>query len=141
MFFAWCNGDSTIKDETKKKEFCDWTLQTIEEIVDKFIVKFKREFNEKATDKMAKVDGFLDWYLSEILSGSAGVVGLESIRRIVGIAKVRDITIISEVASDEARVKAERIIVTFAKNCIKNREKFKCGADYIKAINEAIALY
>lgn len=141
MFFAWCNGDATINNEAEKKEFCGWVLQTIEEIIDKFIVKFKREFSAKATDKMAKVDGFLDWYLSDVLMGTAGVVGLESIRRTVGIAKVRDITIISEVKSDEARIKAERRIVTFAKNCIKNREKFKCGADYINAINEAIALY
>ncbi len=42
MFFAWCHGDATIQDEVEKADFCGWVLDTIEEIVDKFIAKFNQ---------------------------------------------------------------------------------------------------
>jgi 5-methylthioribose kinase len=138
MFFAWCNGDATIEDEKQKAEFCGWIIETIVEIVDKFITKFKIAFKEKVTDTMAKTDGFLDWYLGTILADTAAIAGLESIRRTVGMANVKDITTISDV---DKRARAEKIVITLSKNYIMNRDRFLCGADYKKAIEEAIAKY
>ncbi len=138
MFFAWCNGDATIEDETQRAEFCGWVLDTIVEIVDKFISKFKVAFKDKVTDTMAKTDGFLDWYLGSILADTAGIAGLESIRRTVGMANVKDITTIPDV---NKRARAEKIVITLAKNYIMNREKFLCGADYRRAIEETIAKF
>lgn len=138
MFFAWCNGDATIEDETQKAEFCGWILDTIVEIVDKFIAKFKIAFKDKVTDTMAKTDGFLDWYLGTILADTAGVAGLESIRRTVGMANVKDITTIPDA---DKRARAEKIIITLAKKYIMNRESFLSGADYRKAIEEVIAKF
>ncbi len=138
MFFAWCNGDATIDDPALKKEFCDWALTTIEEVVDKFIAKFKVAFKEQVTDYMAKTEGFMEWYLDTILVDTAACAGLESIRRIVGMANVKDITTIPD---EQKRARAEKIVITLGKNYIMNKDKFKCGADYIKAINEAIAKF
>lgn len=138
MFFAWCNGDATIEDETQKAKFCGWVLDTIVEIVDKFIAKFKVAFKDKVTDTMAKTDGFLDWYLGTILADTAGVAGLESIRRTVGMANVKDITTIADA---DKRARAEKIVITLAKNYIMNRESFLCGADYRRAIEETIAKF
>lgn len=138
MFFAWCNGDATIEDEKQKAEFCGWIIETIVEIVDKFITKFKIAFKEKVTDTMAKTDGFLDWYLGTILADTAAIAGLESIRRTVGMANVKDITTISDV---DKRARAEKIVITLSKNYIMNRDRFLCGADYKKAIEEAVAKY
>lgn len=138
MFFAWCNGDATIDNEAEREEFCLWALNTIEEIVDKFISKFKMKFKEIVTDTMAKTEGFLDWYLDTVLASTAGVAGLESIRRTVGMANVKDITTI---ADKDKRARAEKMVITLAKNYIMNREKFKTGADYRKAINEVIEKY
>ena len=80
----------------------------------------------------------MESYLGTILADTAGVAGLESIRRIVGMANNKDITTI---ADEEKRARAERIIVTLAKNYILNRSRFVSGADYRKAIEEAIAAF
>lgn len=138
MFFAWCNGDAVISDPAGKNKFCGWTIKCIEEIVDKFIEKFKAAYGAKVTDTMAKTEGFMEYYLSRVLSDTAGVAGLESIRRTVGMASVKDITTIPD---QSKRTRAERIVITLAKDYIKNRESFKSGKDYRKAIERAIAQY
>ena len=135
MFFVFCHGDATIKDPAARREFCDWTLLTIEQIVDMFIEKFRRLYAQRATDTMARVEGFLDYYLGTILEDTAGVTGLELIRRTDGLANVKDITTIED---SEKRVRAERIVVTFAKNCIMNRSQFRSGQDYRQAIAVAV---
>lgn len=136
MFFAWCNGDATIKDEAEKAAFCGWCLTAISEIVDMFIEKYNKVYDEHVTETMAKVPGFKEWYLSGILSDTAGVAGLESIRRIVGMANVIDITTIPD---ETKRTRAERIIIRLAKKYILNRQSFWSGADYLNAIEEAVA--
>ncbi len=138
MFFAWCNGDATIEDEQKKAEFCGWILDCIEEIVDKFIAKFKVCYKENVTDTMAKTEGFLEWYLGTVLADTAAVAGMESIRRTVGMANVKDITSIPDL---DKRARAEKIVITLAKKYIMNRESFLSGADYRKAMEEAIAKF
>nr|WP_330387641.1 S-methyl-5-thioribose kinase [Lacrimispora sphenoides] len=138
MFFAWCNGDATIEDEKEKEEFCGWCLSTISDIVDLFIEKYNKVFDEHVTETMAKVPGFKEWYLEGILSDTAGVAGLESIRRTVGMANVIDITTIPD---EEKRARAEKIVITLAKNYIMNRRSFQSGADYLNAIKEAIGKF
>jgi 5-methylthioribose kinase len=138
MFFAWCNGDATIENEDQKADFCRWVMDTIEEIVDKFIIKFKASFEEYATDTMAKTDGFLEWYLGTVLADTAAIAGLESIRRTVGMANVKDITTIPD---EEKRGRAEKIVITLAKDYIMNRNNFTSGAAYRKAIEKAIAKF
>ena len=138
MFFAWCNGDATIADAAERQRFCGWVLQTIEEILDKFIAKFRALYQEKVTDEMAKTEGFLDYYLGTVLADTAGVMGIEMIRRTVGIANVKDITSIEDPVK---RARAERIILTLAKTCIMKRSGFRCGRDYRRAIEQAIARF
>jgi len=138
MFFAWCNGDAIITASAEKAKFCGWILDCIEEIVDKFIAKFKVAYKENATDTMAKTEGFMEYYLNTILADTAGIAGLESIRRTIGMANVKDITTILDA---EKRSRAEKIVLTLAKDYIKNRLNFKSGVDYRKAIEKAIAQY
>ncbi|MEL7656654.1 MAG: S-methyl-5-thioribose kinase, partial [Bacillota bacterium] len=139
MFFAWCNGDATIEDSEEKEKFCGWVLDTIEEIVDQFIAKFTVSFKENVTDTMAKTEGFMEWYLDGVLRDTAAVAGFESVRRTVGMANVKDITSISD---EKKRARAEKIIITLAKDYIMNREtSFKSGADYINAIKKAISKF
>ncbi len=138
MFFAWCNGDAAIEDEGEKEDFCGWCLSTISHIVDLFIEKYNKVFDEHVTETMAKVPGFKEWYLEGILSDTAGVAGLESIRRTVGMANVIDITTIPD---EEKRARAEKIVITLAKNYIMNRRSFRSGEDYLNAIKEAIGKF
>lgn len=138
LFFAWCHGDATISDPEQRQTFCGWCLRTIEETVDLFISKFRKIFMEKVTDPMAKTEGFLDWYLAGVLEDAAGVAGLETIRRIVGIAKVKDLTTIPD---PEDRLRAERCALMLAKQYIMTRGQFKCGGDYRRAIETMTRIF
>ena len=138
LFFAWCNGDATIPDPDQREAFCGWAMDAIVQTIDLFKEKFVQTYRETVTEPMAKVDGFLEWYLGTILSDTAGMCGMESIRRIVGLAKVKDITTIAET---EKRMAAERYVLTFAKDCIKNRSAFQCGNDFKAAILRAVAAH
>ena len=135
LFFAWANGDATIEDAAEKARFCGWIIDCICDTVDLFIEKFKKCWQENVTDVMAKTPGFMEWYLAGVLADTAGVAGIESIRRIGGMANNKDITLIEDV---DKRVRAERIIITLAKDYIMNRKLFRSGADYRREIERAI---
>ena len=137
MFFAWCNGDATIKDTAQKDAFCGWCLDVIRDVIDLFIQKFNVCWDENVTEPMAKVPGFKEYYLNTVLRDTAAISGMESIRRIVGLANVKDITGIPDEAK---RARAERIVLRLAKDYIMNRDSFRSGADYMNAIQRAIAL-
>jgi len=51
------------------------------------------------------------------------------------MANVKDITTIE---NEGKRARAERIVVTLAKECILQRNHFKCGQDYLAAIQRAV---
>ena len=138
LLFAWCNGDAVIEDPEKKEEFCTWCLDTIADTVDLFVQKYDSVFDTYVTERMAKTPGFKAWYLSGILADTAGAAGTEGIRRIDGMANVKDIISIED---ETKRARAERIVVTFAKDCIMNRGSFICGADYVAAIQRAVELH
>lgn len=131
LFFAWCNGDATSTSQQEREEFCGWCLITIQEIVDKFIEKYDQVYDSCVKDPMAKTEGFKEYYLAQILSNTAGTTGLELIRRIVGMAKVKDITLI---ADEQKRARAERICLRFAKECILHRDSMTSGTEYLKTI-------
>lgn len=134
LFFAWCSGDADSSSPAEKEEFCRWCLNTIRDVVDKFIEKYHVAFDQHVKDEMAKTEGFKEYYLREILANSAGSTGTELIRRIVGMAKVKDLTMIGD---EEKRARAERICLTLAKDCIKNRNLFQSGESYMKAFRRA----
>ena len=127
LFFAWTNAYVTDKDNSK--EFLDWIAETIEATVELFKEKFIILYKEIVTDVMAKQEEFMYWYLDSILSDAAGVAGLEIIRRVVGDAKVEDITGISD---KDSRVRAERLLIITAKSFIIKRDSFESGQDYVK---------
>lgn len=136
MLFVWANADATIADAEQQADYKTWVEITIKDIVDMFIEKFKETYRNHVSDLMATTDGFLDWYLGTILADTAGVCGLEMNRRMVGMANVKDITSIPD---EKKRARAERIIITMAKECIKNRQQFVNGQCYMDALNRAIA--
>jgi 5-methylthioribose kinase len=135
LLFAWCNGDAVIADPAEKEDFCDWCVDTLADVVDLFVQKYDTVYDEYVTDLMAKTPGFKAWYLSGILADTAGTAGIECIRRIDGMANVKDIT---SIADQEKRARAERIVISFAKDCIMNRGSFICGADYVAALERAV---
>ena len=131
LFFAWANA-CTTKDSNETEEFKSWIKETIEDIIYLFKIKFVKLYKEIVTDVMAKEEDYMDWYLESILSDTAGLAGLEIIRRVVGDSKVLDITSIKDI---DARVKAERMLILAAKSFIKNRDNIKIGSKYVEIFN------
>ena len=129
MIFAYDNGIA-YGDET----FAEWTLKTIGDIVDLFVEKFNKLYDEAVTEPMAKVPGFKEYYLDGIMNDTAGYAGTELIRRTVGMAQNKDVTMITD---ERARVIAERTNIFLGKNFIMNQKAFRTGAQYVAAIREA----
>ena len=135
LFFAWANGNATIEDPGQKGLFCGWCMCTIMEIIDTFKEKFVKVYEEQVTEPMARSEAFREAYLNDILADTAGYAGTECIRRIVGMAHNKDITVITDT---EKRVIAETILLTFAKNLMLHQQDFRTGADYYRAMESAV---
>ncbi|MDF2536581.1 MAG: 5-methylthioribose kinase, partial [Bacillales bacterium] len=135
LIFAQVNGEMTITDLEKKKEFTEWVNQTISDIIELFKEKFLAAWKIHVTDCLAKENGFDGWYLNNVLKDTAGVAGLELLRRVIGMAKVKDIT---SIADEENRTAAERICLSIGKKFILNRESFLSGVDFKNLVNETL---
>ena len=121
-------------ETSKKDEFISWVEDTIENIVDMFIEKYDCYYEEHITECMAKTPNFKEWYLETILRDTAAVTGCELIRRIVGLANVKDIT---SIVDEEKRAKAEKLCIYAGKDFILNRKQFKTGKDFMNALKRA----
>lgn len=127
LFFARTHADALHENE-KNQDFIDWIDETIVAIIDQFQKKFLQSWKENATDLMAKEPGFDQWYLQQVIRDTSAVTGLELIRRIVGLAKVIDITSIED---PNRRQQAEQICLTAAKRFILERDYVKKGSDFL----------
>lgn len=131
LIFAWVNGDATIEDKAQRKEYLGWLEDTIINTVNLFKSKFLTAFDANVTEPMAKTRGYKEYFLDTVLEDTAGVAGLEMLRRTVGMAQVKDLTTIPD---EKARLIAERIVILCAKQFIMNRAHYKTGADYINTL-------
>ena len=129
LIFAWDNGRAYGADE-----FCDWCLKTIREVIDLFREKFMDCFRKNATEPMAKVPGFGEWYLDTIIRDTASYCGTELIRRTVGMANVKDVTTIED---PEKRAHAEKVNILSGKDYIMNAADFRTGDDFVAAVLRA----
>jgi len=133
LIFAYENSEATIEDTTKKKEYKNWLEETIKQVIDLFISKFKFMWKEVVTERTANYKGFDEYYLQNIIKDTAAVTGCELCRRIIGMAHVKDITGIEDI---NKRARAEKICLSAGKKFIIQRESFKTGADFINVIKE-----
>ena len=62
------------------------------------------------------------------------MTGLELIRRIVGLAKVKDITCIE---NEEARARAERICLQVAKSFILRANQYRTGTSFVETLKNS----
>jgi len=138
LIFAWANGDATLEEKIERPRYLEWVEQTLVEVVDTFCVKFKKTWDEHVSEITAKEPGFREWYLNSILRDTAAVCGLELCRRIIGLAHVKDIT---SIKNESARLRAERICLTAAKDYIKNRENYGSGADFLNTLKKSATMF
>ncbi|HWR11167.1 MAG TPA: S-methyl-5-thioribose kinase [Rectinemataceae bacterium] len=133
--FAWANSGMTLEGKARHA-YLAWLEETMIDTIDLFMEKFLDLYKTSATDAMGRTPGYAEWFLSTIIHDTAGVAGLEMIRRIVGVAQVKDITSIEDAA---ARAKAERMVVLAAKSYIMGRENIMHGEDFVRTLIEASA--
>ncbi|WP_017754443.1 S-methyl-5-thioribose kinase [Calidifontibacillus oryziterrae] len=133
LIFAYVNGKFTISDNAARDDFTTYIENTIKDIVDLFKEKFIKAWDENATERVAKYEGYREYYLDNLLRDTAAVTGLELCRRIIGLAHVKDITSIQD---KDARTKAEKIALTIGKTCILQRQTMKTGNDYVSLVKD-----
>lgn len=131
MIFAWANGDVY-----GNSEFCTWVEEVIVDVVNLTMEKLRAYYEEHVTDTMRKNEAYKNYYMDTVLADTSAVTGLELIRRIVGMANVKDITSIKDEAK---RARAEKICIMAAIDFIKNRETKKCGKCFLNTLKDAIA--
>lgn len=131
FIFALVNAEATMEDGSEKDSYIAWVKESILNTVDMFKEKFNKLYDEKVTEKVAKYEGFKEYYLNSILRDTAAVTGLELCRRTLGIAHVKDVTSIED---SEKRAQAEKFCLTFGKQVIMNRETMMNGKSYLDLI-------
>ena len=131
LCFAWANACVTIGDNKARKAYLAWIETTMADIVDLFNRKFLALFAAGVTDPLGRTPGYAEWFLSTVMADTAGVAGLEIIRRTVGAAQVKDLTTIEP---PESRALAERIVILAAKDYIMRRAEFRRGKDFVQAL-------
>lgn len=130
LIFAWARGRAY-----SNKEFTEWVENTLFDIMDLFDTKFRAAWDEHAMELVAKNAEFKEHYIQNILKDTAGMAGLELARRIVGLAKVKDITTIEPI---EDRLKAERLCLRVAVELILNPSDFQTGGQYLTTLQNAL---
>lgn len=123
LIFSWARCCCTTKNDC----FLTYVENAIIEIIDGFTIEAKRLLLEKTVNRSYQNNAFIDDWINDVLKDTAGMCGTELIRRIVGDAKVKDITSIEKI---EERCQAERICVLIGKELILHREEVNTGKMY-----------
>lgn len=133
LVMNYLSTNATLEEGPKKEHHLDYLLNTMASVIDLFKEKSLKLWDEVVTDKMAKVPGFKEWYINDVLVDTAGVTGCEMIRRTVGFAHVKDIDSIQD---DAIREKTKKNNVLLAKEFIMNRQNIVNGKDYIEHVKK-----
>lgn len=135
LIMNYISTNATLEDGSQKTNQMNYLLNTISEVVDKFKEKCLAIWDSVVTDKMAKSNGFKEWYINDVLINSAGVAGCEMCRRTVGFAHVKDLDSIPDSAKRET---AKKTNILLAKEFIKNRDRFIQGDEYAAIIKKFV---
>lgn len=121
LFFAWANRYYTNPQD---EHFLAWVENTI--------IDFTTSLNRKLSDKFDRLvefklynSIFKEQYINQILKSSVGYAGTEIIRRVVGDAKVLELTSVTDF---KIKIPMERSLINTGITFIKNRQKLVDGA-------------
>lgn len=123
----------TANDSTNGA-FAEWLTDTIEEIYDLVEAKLSFAYEKKVTLSLYQNDTFKSYYIKEVMADSVGYAGTEIIRRVIGDAKVAEI---SDAPIDTQRVLMERHLLKLAEALILNRRKITTGKELIELYKES----
>ncbi len=133
---AWAAAEASMEESTEKAKY----LAYLEDCMSKVIAVFREKaltLAAKASYPMFTGADYQRWLVEQMVADAAGYAGTEIIRRVIGSAKVKDITSLE----DAARVKAERIAVRAAKAMILTMQRPGMDpGEYTEALHTAAKL-
>lgn len=132
LFFAWANKHYT---DPENKQFLEWVKDTISETFDKVHTKMEAKYKEIVKFPIYTAEGFQNDYIRKILADSLGYAGTEMIRRVVGDAKVMEVTSVKNLSQ---RIPMERDLIEIGIRLIKEREKLASGAEVVGVGTEVL---
>lgn len=128
----------SINAFSKEREaFVSWLKDEIRKIFDGIRKAFFRAFYEKVSLSLYN-KAFQFAYIDKILAESLGFAGCELIRRVVGDAKVAELSSLSNL---EEKRRAEKILIELGIILIKEREKIKEGKEILFAFERLVKAY
>ena len=133
---AWAAAEASMEAGEEKTNYLSYLESCMTQVISVFR-GHAMELAAKATYPMFTDTDYQRWFVEEMVSDAAGYAGTEMIRRVIGSAKVKDITALT----DPARLKAERIVVRAAKAMILTMQR--PGMDpkeYTEALHAAAKL-
>ncbi|WP_414054739.1 S-methyl-5-thioribose kinase [Macrococcus equi] len=113
LFFAYSNAKAHDREQQAK-----FIAESITEVLEVFKQKSLTILQEKTSDIALKQTSVYASYIRSVLEDAYVICGLELIRRIVGLAKVNDLTTLP----DDKRVQTEVQLIKFAKSLIQYPE-------------------
>ncbi len=120
---------------TNDKNYTSFLYKVIDDIIKLFKDKFITKFIHESIDVSVQNDGFIEFYLLEVLKTSYGICGLEILRRTTGCAKVKEI---ESVTDEDTRKKMEYILLNLGIECIMYRDKLSEEDKFMKFIDNVI---
>ncbi|NLW42528.1 MAG: S-methyl-5-thioribose kinase [Tissierellia bacterium] len=117
------------------KEYISQLKSLIVDTIDKTISALDQSFDENVENDFLKNKKFKTYYLKEIISDSFGYGGTEIIRRVVGDAKVAEVTSVKELSQ---RQSLDKLLIEIGTKLIINRDKYSQGKDVIEEFERII---
>lgn len=133
FFFSLANKVYTMPAETAAIEALS---RIIAETYDMTREKLLEKYDELVTFPLYRADGFKKHYIASVMADSLGYAGTEIIRRVVGDAKVMEVTSVADLSQ---RIPMERALIKLGIDLIMHRREFNCGADIVEAFRLIIA--
>lgn len=109
---------------TERNEVADWTEKQIRSILRIFTEETAGQKRKPGKDAFEKE--LNQWYIRNILADSAGYCGTEIIRRVLGVAKVKDVQSLER----QKRCQAERILLKKGIDLVINRKNYTEASDF-----------
>lgn len=123
LFFSWANKAFTMRSQVQAIAALE---QTICELYDLTRAKLEKKYEELVTFPLYRVPAFQKEYLHGVMADSLGYAGTEIIRRVVGDAKVPELTGVENL---EQRIPMERVLLKLGITLIKQRATICSGRE------------
>lgn len=130
-YASWEGRTDKTKDEIK--EYRKYLLRLIEDVWNEFEKCFREVWAKDSKEITTNVEGYLDYYINNLLHETIGFSSCEIIRRVIGMAHVPDLDKITDLVE---RAKAQKLALNIGQTILLNRNNVKKIEEITKIISE-----